>query len=77
MTRVLGIKDETVHVKDLAQFLANNKPSINISYCYSGKDTFQGLELDKAWLVYFWWSQKRALSNTVFKYPVSFGASRD
>ena len=64
---MLGIKNEIVHVKDLAQGLANN----NTSHCYSGKETFRGLELDKAWLISFWWSPKIALSNSAFKYPVS------
>lgn len=67
LTGVLGIKNEIVHVKDLAQGLANN----NISHCYSGKETFRGSELDKAWLISFWGSPKIALSNSAFKYPVS------
>lgn len=36
-----GIDYEIIHVKDLAQCLANNKHSVNISYCSSSKEAFQ------------------------------------
>lgn len=70
LTRVLGTENETVRVKDLAQCLANNKHSINISRCYFGEDAAQGLELGKSTvnssLVE---SEERALSHTVLSAP--------